>query len=303
MARRKIHLADGIARVVYIETEATKGATIGTNLYRPDGKVATAADLAAYIGVSGSSGGSSATQHSQLQGLSGNDHPQYALVATYNALVASLADVAFSGDYYDLIGAPTIPSSIDDLADVNVYGAADGDALVFDSGTNTWIPGAVASGGGGAVTGIYKIATESRASTTTLTDDTDLIATLQANKKYKIDYTIWIETSATPDFKCQWHFTGTATSAKSVAHFPNGATASVSAGAVSATLGAYIAYGLDRVHTYNVSATQTICHTGTLTIEVGASGGTLSFQWAQNNSSGTAVSVARDSCMTVTEMA
>jgi hypothetical protein len=51
VAKMKVQLADGIKRVVFIDTDATKGATLGTNLYMPDGQSATPALLRAYIGA------------------------------------------------------------------------------------------------------------------------------------------------------------------------------------------------------------------------------------------------------------
>ena len=82
MARQKVRLADNIARVIFVETDATVGATLGTNLYLPDGSVATPATLAAWLGGTALP---QATQqsHQLLTGLTaGNDHPQYLLRAT-----------------------------------------------------------------------------------------------------------------------------------------------------------------------------------------------------------------------------
>ena len=44
---------------------------------------------------------------------------------------------------------PPAPGSIDldDLGDVDTSGVADGDTLVYDAGTSTWLVGAPASGG------------------------------------------------------------------------------------------------------------------------------------------------------------
>lgn len=78
MARAKVKLADNIARVVFIETEATIGATLGRDLKLPNGQVATAETLRNYLGVAAASDGTTATHHRLLQGLNlGDDHPQY----------------------------------------------------------------------------------------------------------------------------------------------------------------------------------------------------------------------------------
>ncbi len=46
-------------------------------------------------------------------------------------------------------GTPAI-GDLDDLGDVNTSGVADGDTLVWDAGTSTWVPGAGGGGGGAA---------------------------------------------------------------------------------------------------------------------------------------------------------
>jgi hypothetical protein len=78
--RVKIQLADNIKRVAFVNTDATQGATIGTDLYLADGSVATLASLAAALGVgtttSSNSGGVS--DHHLLTSLTtGDDHTQY----------------------------------------------------------------------------------------------------------------------------------------------------------------------------------------------------------------------------------
>lgn len=76
MSRVKIKLADNIARVIFIEKDATIGAQIGTDLRMPDGTLATAASLATYIGFDSTVTG--VRDHRLLRGLAlGNDHPQY----------------------------------------------------------------------------------------------------------------------------------------------------------------------------------------------------------------------------------
>lgn len=53
--------------------------------------------------------------------------------------IASLASVAFSGDYGDLTNTPTIPTLLDDLDDVKVPSPNDGEVLTYDTGTGFWI--------------------------------------------------------------------------------------------------------------------------------------------------------------------
>lgn len=76
MARVKIKLADNIARVVFVETDATIGSTLGVDFKLPDGSIATVASLASLLGIGDTNAG--ITAHRLLQGLSlGDDHPQY----------------------------------------------------------------------------------------------------------------------------------------------------------------------------------------------------------------------------------
>jgi hypothetical protein len=86
MPRHKVRLADNIARVIFIETDATIGATLGLDVRTPDGVVGTPATVRSWLGISetgvinigSSGGGGGVTQHRLLQGLTiGNDHPQY----------------------------------------------------------------------------------------------------------------------------------------------------------------------------------------------------------------------------------
>lgn len=78
MARVKVKLADNLPRVVFIESEATRGATLGSNVYTPDGKVATPASFATWLNLT-ASGGRTTGNHSELAGLQFDDHKQYVL--------------------------------------------------------------------------------------------------------------------------------------------------------------------------------------------------------------------------------
>jgi len=81
--RIKVKLQDSTpARVIHLDPAATEGATLGTNLFTPDGTVGTPATVRAWLSLSTTSevsptqGGS--IHHKLLQGLPvGDDHPQY----------------------------------------------------------------------------------------------------------------------------------------------------------------------------------------------------------------------------------
>lgn len=86
MGRRvKVKLQDTVpARVVFIDPNASEGATLGTNLFMADGTIGTPATVRAWLGVAeapdprqrSTSGG--VVHHRLLQGLTlGDDHPQY----------------------------------------------------------------------------------------------------------------------------------------------------------------------------------------------------------------------------------
>jgi hypothetical protein len=63
-----------------------------------------------------------------------------------------LAAVATSGDYNDLINLPTIPSTLDDLSDVNAPAPTNGQVLSYNSSSGDWE--AVTPASGGSVTSV-----------------------------------------------------------------------------------------------------------------------------------------------------
>ena len=89
----------------------------------------------------------------------------YGITDAFDGVFASLTSVpttiagygitdAFDGTYASLTGTPTIPTSIDNLTDVDISTAAptDGQTLVWDNANSKFIPGAASGGGGGAAT-------------------------------------------------------------------------------------------------------------------------------------------------------
>ena len=86
MGRRiKFKLQDTTpTRVLWLDPDATEGATLGTNVFLPDGTVGTPKTVRAWLGVEEAQDlrapprGSGVTAHRLLQGLTlGDDHPQY----------------------------------------------------------------------------------------------------------------------------------------------------------------------------------------------------------------------------------
>lgn len=120
--RIKIQLADNIKRVAFIESGATAGATIGSDLLFADGTVVTLVNLAAALGVSDAA---AQTAHQLLLGLTlGDDHPQYVRKDTLTA----------KGDMYvrNVAGAPGVP--------VRLPVGTTGTVLTAQNGTPTWAP-------------------------------------------------------------------------------------------------------------------------------------------------------------------
>lgn len=77
MALVKVAVYGTVGKSVSLNPKATDGATVGTNLFLPDGSIATQSSLASYLGVGAVSTG--VTQHRLLIGLTvGDDHPMYA---------------------------------------------------------------------------------------------------------------------------------------------------------------------------------------------------------------------------------
>lgn len=77
MSKQKVRLADNIARVIFIESDATIGATFGTDFRLPSGDVATVASFKALLGVTDLAA-NQILDHRLLRGLTlGDDHPQY----------------------------------------------------------------------------------------------------------------------------------------------------------------------------------------------------------------------------------
>ena len=112
---------------MFIETNATEGATLGTNLYLPNGVAATPASLAAWLGGATFTAQATQQSHQLLSGLtSGNDHPQYLLRATLTA----------NGDLLTRESGSVTRLPI----------GAEGDVLTVSGGLPAWVAAVVASG-------------------------------------------------------------------------------------------------------------------------------------------------------------
>lgn len=136
MARVKVKLADNIARVVFIESDATKGATVGVDLML-NGRVATPATLSQWLNSGSGSGGQSTLLHSTLAGLQqGDDHPQYTM---WQAAERITGQWVFERQVRVDPGTAALPSMgfINDV-DTGVYSPAVGVVGVSANGTETF---------------------------------------------------------------------------------------------------------------------------------------------------------------------
>lgn len=119
--RTKIRLNDTIARVIFLEEGATEGARLGTNVFLPNGQVATPTTLREYLGVATAQGGTTRVAHSTLVGLTADDHPQY----VRGAILTTQGDLLLRGE-----------SAVERLAVGN-----EDDVLTVVAGEPTWAPG------------------------------------------------------------------------------------------------------------------------------------------------------------------
>lgn len=81
----KVQVFGTIGKSILIDPQATRGATLGTDVFTPDGVVGTPVTVRAWLGLTTAAedeaageGGGGVTHHRLLQGLPvGDDHPQY----------------------------------------------------------------------------------------------------------------------------------------------------------------------------------------------------------------------------------
>jgi hypothetical protein len=144
---------------------------------------------------------------------------------------------------------------------------------------------------------VYKTITTSRSSTTTLADDPDLTLSLVSGQNYDIEIVISYQGAAIgptnpQGIKFTLNYTGTFTNSGAfIANYTGGTT--------GASLAALFSQSIN-VATITGSTTQDVA-----VIKAAikpASNGTLSFQWSQNSSSGTATKVLGESFMRVTKL-
>jgi len=141
----------------------------------------------------------------------------------------------------------------------------------------------------GLWTTVMKTTTETRTTNNVLAADATLKLTMEANTKYALRLTVFIDTAATPDFKFRLAGPATPTLIRSQFLYyigpASGGTTATGASRIENTYSASditIVSAADQLGSYiRIEAT----------IHNGANAGNFEFQWAQNTSSGSATSV------------
>lgn len=147
-----------------------------------------------------------------------------------------------------------------------------------------------------AITGAYKTATESVASSTTLQDDDELFCPVAANGVYQFEAVIQYDADAAGDLKMQ---------------FAGSATTSMQAFAIFNTVGAATSSDM-QIANMNVSSVIQVGGFGAGTrssvlvkglLLVGATAGTFKLTWAQTTSSAVATRLFADSYLLLRQVA
>lgn len=152
---------------------------------------------------------------------------------------------------------------------------------------------------------VTKETNEDRAATTTLTTDSDLVTTLEANSKYHVIFYIHFAASDAAQFQTAWTVPASATGGRSAV----GAAYQLAGGALTAAAadGGYHRSGVHgfgtpvRYGSRNNNANQALALEESYITT--SSAGTLAFQWAQAVSSATATRVGAGSSLIVHRIA
>ena len=149
---------------------------------------------------------------------------------------------------------------------------------------------------------VTKEANEDRASTTTLTNDTDLVATLEANARYHVTFLIHFAALDAAQFQTAWTVPSGSSGVRSAA----GAAWTLAGGAATAQAadGGYHRSGVHafttavRYGSRNSASNQCVCVEEAY-VTTSSTAGTLALQWAQAVSNATATRVAAGSSLHV----
>lgn len=154
---------------------------------------------------------------------------------------------------------------------------------------------------------VWKTANEDRAATTTLANDSDLVATLEANATYHVTMYIHFAAVDAAQFKTQWAVPTGATGNRSAL----GAAFELASSGAATTQAADGGYHRSGVHGYTTTVrygTRASATNQALVVEesiltTSSTAGTLALQWAQFTSNATATRVAAGSSMHIRRLA
>lgn len=144
---------------------------------------------------------------------------------------------------------------------------------------------------------LSKAAAESVTSSTTLQDDDDFVLDLEAGKSYRVRLFLSASGAAAGDLKAAWATTATITKTARKCLGPQSGTADVTATSMRTTR-----HGISSSVPYGLDGTNEALVVEELQLEDVTVAGTLTFQWAQNASSGTATTLNATSTMVWSEV-
>lgn len=189
------------------------------------------------------------------------------------------SDTANTGNFYHLAAAGRFSSAANPFSLIWAQNTSSGTATAIKK--DSWLVGRATTDDDEFV---WKTSDETRSSTDTLADDSELAVALVANANYIIDVVALYTSNDTADFKCAIEFTGTVEDFTGIVDRPSSGPLdnAVNGGAeVQAFTGATGAFGTIPLSGNNTANTYGgVRYTGLL--QVGASGGVLKFKWAQN---------------------
>lgn len=148
---------------------------------------------------------------------------------------------------------------------------------------------------------IQKLTNTDRSATTTLADDPDLMATLEANARYLIEFEVWYASpTGASGIKTAWTVPSGVTGNRSALGLADSVSSSVPEGSGRFGVHAYttsVAYG-DRQSSTNLAVIKEVSM-----LTTSSTAGTCALQWAQNVSDAASCRVAAGSLMRITRLA
>jgi hypothetical protein len=148
---------------------------------------------------------------------------------------------------------------------------------------------------------IQKLVNTDRASTTTLADDPDLVASVEANARYYIEFDLWYAaTNASGGIKTAWTVPSGVTGNRSALGLADSVSSSIPEGS-----GRFGVHALTTAVSYGdrASSTNLLVARETALLTTSSTAGTVALQWAQNVSDAANCRMAAGSVMRVTRLA